>query len=167
MNEYGEGINRWSMWNFTEDLKKGEEMEETVISILNLNWFNLMKNPDKKWIDLLIIEEWIEVKLDWYAEFSWNFYIEFECNGKPSWILKDEKVKLKYWVHSDSKKLYILKWDEFKSWVELKISDCRANKSLTSKWFRLIESWGNWWRSKGLLVPVSEMEKQAEIIYNI
>ena len=154
------------MWLFEEDLKKWEALELKVIETLSSE-FNLIKNPDKKGIDLLIIEDWIEVKMDEYAKYSGNFYIEFECNNKPSWIFKDESIRLRYWAHSDWDNIYLIDWHTLKTWVQEKIDLCRINKSNTSKWFKVIENWGNWGRSKGLLVPVKELESLALKIYKI
>lgn len=155
------------MWNFTEDLKKGKEMELKVMSLLNNNWFNLIQNPVEKEMDLLIIEKWIEVKFDEYAQYSWNFYIEFECNWKPSGLLREEKVELEYWAHSDWDKVYLTKWDELKQWVLDLVQRCRANKTLKHKQFRVVENWGNGWRTKWLLVPVSELENQSKYVYQL
>jgi len=155
------------MWNFKDDLIEGKEMEVKVMNLLNENWFNLIQNPNEKEMDLLIINEWIEVKSDKYAKHSWNFYIEFECNWKPSWLLRDERVVLKYWAHSDWERLFLLDWFKFTKLVLEKIELCRDNKSNTSKGFRVVENWGNWWRTKGLLFPVEEMAKVATFTYNL
>lgn len=142
-------------------------MEAKVLSILEEDWHFLIPNPNKKWMDLLIIEKGIEVKYDEYAQYSWNFYIEFECNWKPSGIYKNDGIKLKYWCHSDGNKVFLLDGKKLQQYVEEKIIECRANKSWTSKGFKVIENWWNWWRTKGLLVPVKEIEKQAKKIYHI
>ncbi len=154
------------MWNFKEDLEKGNAMEEKVLQVLSSD-FNIIRNPNNKWMDLLIIEKWIEVKLDEYSKYSWNFFLEFECNWKPSWIYKEEDVELRYWAHSDGEKVYIIDGIFLKDWVAEKILECQANKSLTSKWCRLIEAWWNGGRSKWLLVPIKELDSLAEKVYNI
>lgn len=154
------------MGTFVNDLKKGKEWEERVLEVLIQNWFKLIKNPVEKEIDLLIIEAGIEVKKDEYAQFSGNFYIEFECNWKPSWLFRPEKYHLRYWAHTDWVHIYLLDADQFKEFVLSWIMRCRANKSNTSKGFKVIEQWGNWWRSKGLLIPIPEMEKLAYKIFN-
>lgn len=152
------------MWIFSEDLTKWLVAEGKVLSVLSWE-FNLVKNPNDRWIDLLIIDWWIEVKLDEYAQFSWNFYVEFECNNKPSWLFKEEEYRLKYWAHTDGIRVYLLIADDFKEFVSEKILNCRDNKSNTSKWFRVVEQWWNWWRTKGLLIPAKEMEQIAYKIY--
>jgi len=155
------------MGNFREDLKKGEEMEEVVRELLNTKWFSLLKNPQNKEMDLLIIEKWIEVKFDEYAQYSGNFYIEFESNWKPSWIFREETVHLEYWAHTDGITLNLLEWDKFKERVSDKIGKCRDNKSNTSRGFRVVEQWGDGWRTKGLLVPVEKLQSQAKYIFNL
>lgn len=153
--------------SFATDLKDWKEMEATVMELLNNNWFNLIQNPNEKEMDLLIIEKWIELKYDISSYKYWNFYIEFECNWVPSWLYRKETVNLEYWAHTDWIKLYLLNGRRFKRWIWEKIEECRDNKSLTSKWFRVVENWGDWWRTKGLLVPIQEIEKQADLIYNL
>lgn len=156
------------MGKFEEDLIKGEKMENKAIDILNKNWFNVIKNPDKKGMDLLLLENWIEIKFDEYAQYSWNFYIEFECNWNPSWIFKKEQVFLKYWGHSDWKKLFLLDGKRFKRWVSDKIIDARENwASLNKEWYMVVEKWWNWWRTKWLVLKVDLLKKQAIKEYNI
>lgn len=150
------------MGTFIEDLAKGEKMEEKAIDILNNNWINVIKNPDKKWMDLLLLENWIEIKFDEYAIYSWNFYIEFECNSKPSWIFKEEKINLKYWGHSDGKELFLLEGKSFRRWVAERIEEAREkNTSLSSDWFMVVEKWWNGWRTKWLVLKVELLKKQA------
>lgn len=155
------------MWNFREDLKKWKEAEIKVMNILKEEWWNIIQNPEEKEMDLLIIEKWIEVKLDEYAKYSWNFYIEFECNGNPSWLFKEEKVHLQYWAHSDWDKVYMILWDKLKQFVLDWLDACYSNKSLTSKWMRLIENWWNGWRTKGLLIPTAKIAELADLTYNL
>ena len=154
------------MWNFAEDLIKWKEAEKRIMDLLNENWFNLIQNPIEKEIDLLIINGGIEIKKDEYAKKSWNFYIEFECNWKPSWLYRPEKHKLIWWVHTDWEKVYMVYWDKLKNYVKNKIEECRLNTTLTSKWFRVVEQWWNWWRTKGLLFPLKEMEIIADNLFN-
>jgi len=153
------------MWNFQEDLKKWKEYEEKAMNLLNDNWFNLISNPEKKGMDLLMLENGIEIKVDEKSKFTWNFYIEFECNWKPSGIFREETINLKWWWHSDWERLFLLSGDQLKKWVTEKIDNCRANKSLTSKWTRVVEFWWNWGRTKGLLIPIQQFEELSEKIY--
>lgn len=155
------------MGNFREDLVKGKQMENIAMEIINreLNLW-LVPNPKEKEMDL-VPNWWVEIKLDEYAKYSWNFYIEFECNGKPSWLFREEQLHLRWWWHSNWEELLMLDWDELKEFVLEKIEACRANKSNTSKGFKVIEAWWNWGRTKGLLFPVEEMKKIAKHIFKI
>lgn len=156
------------MGKFKEDLERGRKMEEKAMDILNNNWFNVIKNPDKKWIDLLLLENWIEIKFDKYAKVSGNFYIEFECNGTPSWIFKEEEFILKYWGHSDGDNLFLLEGKKFKKWVAKKIKEAREQKSsLPSHGFMVVEKWWDGWRTKWLVLKVDLLKKQAYKTYKI
>ncbi len=159
------------MTKFKEDLARWLEFEEVVLDKLNEDWdFNLVKNPDVKWMDLLIVENWIEVKADHYNYHKWkttnqNAYIEYEAYWKQSGIFKEEKACLKYWVHSLSPdEFYLLDWWTFKRWVADKIRRCEWWKIY--QWCKIV-TWGDGNKTKGLLVPVELLEKQAIKIYNL
>jgi hypothetical protein len=113
------------------------------------------------------IQQGIEIKYDIRASSTWNFYIEFECNWKPSGLFRPEKVELAFWAHTDWLNLFLLNGEWFKKWVWELIEKCRINKTNTHKKFRVVENWGDWWRTKGLLVPVDELAKQADYIYKL
>jgi len=155
------------MGNFVADLAKWKQMEIVAMNILNNNWFNIIQNPVEKAMDLIIVEKGIEIKFDEYAQHSWNFYIEFECNWKPSGLYREENISLEWWGHTDWLNLYLLKGKHLKRMVWELIEKCRANKTKTHKKYRVVENWWDWWRTKGLLIPVSEMAEQAQHIYNI
>lgn len=155
------------MGNFKDDLIKWEAAEAIAMNILNDKlWLWLKKNVNNRWIDL-VPNWWVECKLDEYSIYSWNFYIETSSNWKPSWIFKDEEYVLRYWCHSDGVRLFVIDWDDMKQFVSEKINLCKQNKSLTSKWFRYVESGWNWWRTQWLLVPVLELEKISKYVYNL
>lgn len=155
------------MGNFKEDLVKGEEMEAKAIKALKSDWINVIKNPDKKGMDLVLLENGIEVKFDEYAKYSWNFYIEFECNSRPSWIFKEENINLKYWLHSDWEELFLLDGEEFKQWVKNKIEEARVEKAtLKTHWFMVVENWWNWWRTKWLVLKVDLLKDKAIKVYS-
>lgn len=156
---------------FQQDLARGVAFEELVLSKLNASWYNLIKNPNEKGIDLLEISWWFEVKADHYNFHknieNGNAYIEFEAYWKPSGIFKEEDYPLKKWIHSLSpSQIIVLDWERFVEWVRQRIQDCESNKSLTSKWFRIV-TWWDWNRTKGLLVPAPVILEQAEKIFNI
>jgi len=147
---------------FKEDLAKWMAFEEEVINMLNKEGkMNVIKNPCEKCMDLIIIEKGIEVKKDFGAEKTWNAYIEYESYWQPSGIFKDELISLSYWVHSICpNSFHIMDWKRFRRWVAEKIEECKSNKSLTSKGFRLV-SWWDWKRTKWLLVPIKYLDEQA------
>lgn len=155
------------MWKFKDDLNMWKEMEVKVMNLLNWKWFNLIENPNEREMDLIIIEKWIEVKYDIGAKRTWNFYIEFECNWTPSWLFRKEQIMLQYWAQTDWDNVFLVEWRKLKRWVLQKINECKWNKSLTSKWARLIEAGWNWWRTKWLVVPVWQIEELSSFIYPI
>jgi len=156
---------------FKADLARWMAFEEGVLSTLNASWYNLIKNPNEKGIDLLEIAWGYEVKADHYNFHKniedGNAYIEFEAYGKASWIFKDEDYTLSKWVHSLSpNEIILLDGKKFREWIKGHIDLCMNNRSMTSKWFRIV-NWGDWKRTKGLLVPAKELKRQAEKIFNI
>lgn len=155
------------MWFFRDDLERWKEVEWMVLHSLLDKWLKVIPNPNEKWIDLLIILWWIEVKLDNYSLHSGNFYIEFECNWKQSWIFKEEQFPLTCWAQCTSEMCYLVDWVKLRNFIEQEIINCRANKTLTSKWIRLVENWWNWWRTKGLLIPVERFNELCFTTINI
>ena len=156
---------------FKTDLATGREFEEKALSILNANWYSLIKNPNERGIDLLEISWGIEIKADLYNFRKWiengNVYIEFESYWKPSWIFKEEDYPLKKWVQClPPSELILLDGRKFVRWVAERIEDCEQNKTLTSKWFRIVR-WGDWKMTKWLLVPAAEIRKQAERTFSM
>ena len=152
---------------FKEDLEAWEIVENKVAEAFNREWLKVIKNPDKKWMDLLFIYDGAEVKMDFMASKTWNVYIEYESNWTPSGILKDEDVVLRYWAHAlKEDEVLLFDWEIFKEYVKTKIKDCSANKSNTSKWFRIV-SWWDWNRTRGLLIPVQEMKSLSTITLKI
>lgn len=157
---------------FKEDLQRGLEFESLVIDKLTSEGWGVIKNPDVKWMDLILVEKWCEIKADHYNYHKWktenmNAYIEFEAYGKPSWIFKEEKINLTYWIHSvHPESFMVFLWKPFRRWIISKIEDCEKNVSLTSKGFRIVTGW-DWNMTKGLLVPIHELEKQAYMKYEL
>lgn len=156
---------------FKEDLARGMAFEEVVLSTLNNAWYSLIKNPNEKWIDLLEISGWYEVKADHYnfhKNIVWgNAYIEYNAYWKASWIFKDEDYPLKKWIHSLSPtEIIILNGATFRTWIADRIADCEKNTSRTSKWFRLVSGWDGK-RTNWILVPSEKLREQAERIFNI
>lgn len=134
---------------FLNDLSVGREFEKDV-----MDWFNstlLMEvewNKDKKGIDLLHWDLSIEVKYDRLMRTTWNLFLEFECNKVPSWVFKDEgAVLLAYWDY-----LWVLIFDILRLREEF--------PSLIDR-FKVV-NWGDWYRSRWLLLPIEEARKLAK-----
>jgi hypothetical protein len=155
------------MWNFKDDLIKWKNAEIRLMNRLNEMWWYIIQNPNERELDLILCDKWIEVKLDDKSLYTWNFYIEFEYNWKPSWIFREEKIHLAFWRQCTTEKCYIVPWSKLKEYVAVMIDECRANKSLTSCWIRLVENWWNWGRTKWLLIPIKEFEYMSEFIVDI
>jgi len=154
---------------FKEDLLKGEEVEQLVIEALNKEGVRVIKNPDEKWMDLLEVKpHWMEIKADHYNHNNWkdwekgNAYIEYECYGNPSWIMKKEKHELGKWIHSFAPyQAFVFNGKYLRTFVVNTIEKCSKNKSNTYKGCRLV-SWWDWKLSKGLLIPVEQFKALAE-----
>jgi len=160
------------MNKFQKDLERWLEFEEKVLSKLTAEGWGIIKNPDVKGMDFILTENGVEVKADHYNFHKWktdnmNAYIEYEAYDKPSWIFKQEELNLTWWIHSvHPESFMVFPWKIFRRWVADRIEDCQNNTSWTSKWFRITVWWdGN--RTKGLLVPIAELEKQAKYTYTL
>jgi hypothetical protein len=138
--------------SFLEDLKEWEEKEIEIMNILNNNWFNLIKNPNNKWMDCIIVEKWIEVKYDKMSSTTWNFYFEYNCNWIPSWVFKKEEINLEYWVHCTDTKAYIIVGWQLKKFIASIISWKKF------EWIKLT-NWWDGWRTKWVLVPIKYIEE--------
>ena len=97
-------------------------------------------------IEKILKEGKLEVKTerDWWFK-TGNIAIEIECNGKPSGIMA---TKSDYWVH-------ILANGD-KDYCRL-IFDTKTIKKLTKKYIGTLKNGGDGWRSKFVLIPLSEI----------
>ena len=97
-------------------------------------------------IEKILKEGKLEVKTerDWWFK-TGNIAIEIECNGKPSGIMI---TKADYWVH-------ILANGD-KDYCRL-IFDTKTIKKLTKKYISTLKNGGDGWRSKFVLIPLSEI----------
>ena len=97
-------------------------------------------------IEKILKEGKLEVKTerDWWFK-TGNIAIEIECNGKPSGIMI---TKADYWVH-------ILANGD-KDYCRL-IFDIKTIKKLTKKYIGTLKNGGDGWRSKFVLIPLSEI----------
>lgn len=97
-------------------------------------------------IEKILKEGKLEVKTerDWWFK-TGNIAIEVECNGKPSGIMI---TKADYWVH--------ILADGDKDYCRL-IFDTKTIKRLSKKYIKNIKSGGDGWRSRFVLIPLSEI----------
>ena len=97
-------------------------------------------------IEKILKEGKLEVKTerDWWFK-TGNIAIEIECNGKPSGIMV---TKADYWVH-------ILANGD-KDYCRL-IFNTKTIKKLTKKYIGTLKNGGDGWRSKFVLIPLSEI----------
>jgi hypothetical protein len=97
-------------------------------------------------VEKIIKEGKLEVKTerDWWQKTN-NIAIEVESYGKPSGIMATEA---EYWVHilADGKKDYCRL-----------IFDTKTIKRLTKKYIKNIKNGGDGWKSKFVLIPLSEI----------
>ena len=97
-------------------------------------------------VEKIIKEGKLEVKTerDWWHKTN-NIAIEVESYGKPSGIMATEA---EYWVHilADGKKDYCRL-----------IFDTKTIKRLTKKYIKNIKNGGDGWKSKFVLIPLSEI----------
>ena len=97
-------------------------------------------------VEKIIKEGKLEIKTerDWWQKTN-NIAIEVESYGKPSGIMATEA---EYWVHilADGKKDYCRL-----------IFDTKTVKRLTKKYIKNIKNGGDNWKSKFVLIPLSEI----------
>lgn len=103
-------------------------------------------------LEKILKEGKLEVKTerDWWFK-TGNIAIEIECNGKPSGIMV---TKADYWVHilANGKKDYCRL-----------IFDTKTIKKLTKKYIGTLRNGGDGWRSKFVLIPLSEIFKAKNL----
>mgnify|MGYP006092001623 FL=1 len=97
-------------------------------------------------VEKIITEGKLEVKTerDWWQKTN-NIAIEIESYGKPSGIMATEA---NYWVH--------ILADGEKDYCRL-IFDTKTVKRLTKKYIKNIKNGGDGWKSKFVLIPLSEI----------
>ena len=119
---------------FDIDLKYGQEREKKLASILD---------KDKNKIE-------VKTERDWWFK-TGNIAIEVECNGKPSGIMATEAD---YWVH-------ILAEGD-KDYCRM-IFDTKTIKRLADKYKDNVKKGGDGWRSRFVLIPLSEIFQQKNL----
>jgi hypothetical protein len=114
--------------DFDKDLKYGQDRENRIVSILDAKKTKVEVKTERDW---------------WFK--TGNIAIEVECNGKPSGIMA---TKADYWIH--------ILADGNKDYCRL-IFDTPIVKRLAKKYIKNIKSGGDGWRSRFVLVPLSEI----------
>ena len=129
---------------FVKDLETGKVYEKKALKLIQ-------KKYPKAFIQDGYFLEWdiyipeldmgVEVKSDAQYQKTGNFYVEYECNGKPSGIAAT-KAKY-YYIYLD--KLYILKTEDLKD---------KCRKYLNTK---KDKKGGDNMASKGIIIPIQEL----------
>ena len=114
--------------DFDKDLKYGQDRENRIVSILDAKKTKVEVKTERDW---------------WFK--TGNIAIEVECNGKPSGIMA---TKADYWIH--------ILADGDKDYCRL-IFDTKTIKKLTKKYIGTLKNGGDGWRSKFVLIPLSEI----------
>ena len=129
---------------FVKDLETGKVYEKKALELIQ-------KDYPKAYIQDGYFLEWdiyipeldmgVEVKSDAQYKKTGNFYVEYECNDKPSGIATT-KAKY-YYIYLD--KLYILKTEDLKD---------KCRKYLNTK---KDKKGGDNMASKGITIPINEL----------
>ena len=129
---------------FVKDLETGKVYENKALQLIQ-------KKYPKAFIQDGYFLEWdiyipeldmgVEVKSDAQYKKTGNFYVEYECNDKPSGIATT-KAKY-YYIYLD--KLYILKTEDLKD---------KCRKYLNTK---KDKKGGDNMASKGITIPINEL----------
>ena len=129
---------------FVKDLETGKVYEKKALELIQ-------KDYPKAYIQDGYFLEWdiyipeldmgVEVKSDAQYKKTGNFYVEYECNDKPSGIATT-KAKY-YYIYLD--KLYILKTEDLKD---------KCRKYLNTK---KDKKGGDNMASKGIIIPIQEL----------
>ena len=129
---------------FVKDLETGKVYENKALELIQ-------KKYPKAFIQDGYFLEWdiyipeldmgVEVKSDAQYQKTGNFYVEYECNDKPSGIATT-KAKY-YYIYLD--KLYILKTEDLKD---------KCRKYLNTK---KDKKGGDNMASKGIIIPIQEL----------
>jgi hypothetical protein len=130
---------------FEKDLETGQLYEKKALQLIQ-------KDYPKAYIEEGYFLEWdiyipeleigVEVKSDAQYKKTGNFYVEYECNGKPSGISATKAYY--YYIYLD--KLYILKTDDLKEKCRKYIDTKRDKKG------------GDYMASKGIIIPIKELK---------
>lgn len=129
--------------NFQRDLKIGNEYEKRFChTVLGIEYNNLGYN---KGYDILHNDGTkYEVKADFGSIKSGNFFIEFECSGKPSGITTTESDY--YAIYSGKTECYVIPTSIIKAVVKQR------------EYSRIVNG-GDYYRAKGYLIKKERLLK--------
>jgi hypothetical protein len=129
---------------FVKDLETGKGYEKKALELIQKKYPKafIQDGYFLEW-DIYIpeIDMGVEVKSDAQYKKTGNFYVEYECNDKPSGIATT-KAKY-YYIYLD--KLYILKTEDLKD---------KCRKYLNTK---KDKKGGDNMASKGITIPINEL----------
>jgi hypothetical protein len=129
---------------FVKDLETGKGYEKKALELIQKKYPKafIQDGYFLEW-DIYIpeIDMGVEVKSDAQYKKTGNFYVEYECNDKPSGIATT-KAKY-YYIYLD--KLYILKTEDLKD---------KCRKYLNTK---KDKKGGDNMASKGIIIPINEL----------
>ena len=129
---------------FYRNLKTGKGYEEQALQLIHKKYPQayIKDGYHKEW-DIYVpeLDMGIEVKSDAQYKKTGNFYVEYECNGKPSGIATTKAKQ--YYIYLD--KLYILETEDLKD---------KCRKYLNTK---KDKKGGDNMASKGITIPINEL----------
>ena len=139
--------------SFIQDLEVWQKNEHTVLEMVRklfpkTDW---RINEERKWVDILS-SSWlsIECKFDRMAETTWNIFIEVECNGKPSWIYKYDKI-------------HVLTYTYWQTTLLMNVEKLKRFIQENESKLRKIKGWDGW-RSVGYLIRIADIKPITSII---
>ncbi len=129
---------------FVKDLETGKVYEKKALKLIQKDYPKafIQDGYFLEW-DIYIpeLEIGVEVKSDAQYKKTGNFYVEYECNGKPSGIATTKAKQ--YYIYLD--KLYILETEDLKD---------KCRKYLNTK---KDKKGGDYKASKGIIIPINEL----------
>ena len=129
---------------FEKDLETGKVYEKKALELIKRDYPKafIQDGYFLEW-DIYIpeLDMGVEVKSDAQYQKTGNFYVEYECNGKPSGIAATKAKQ--YYIYLD--KLYILETEDLKYKCRKYINTKRDKKG------------GDNMASKGIIIPIEEL----------
>lgn len=134
--------------SFIGDLEEWWLYESRILDFLAKSYPTMKLAKNASILDIDLISQYganVEVKFDRQMGRTWNIFIEFECNNKPSWIFKYNPLPIFIYWNND----YFFLFEGTK--LQKLISE------LIISWEYRIVSWGDWWRSRWILIPIWDL----------